>query len=132
MGWSFPWASSYASDYNFDVEISRAEEVTRGWPAGGVPPVAAQFAYDCGTEPAAYLSESPVMNTYALDDGTVYLDLLHHRPRPGVHDGLLRLPRPRPARPQRRRLAPDVAAPPRRIRQPVTPAETGATGRSPR
>jgi predicted dithiol-disulfide oxidoreductase (DUF899 family) len=73
MGWSFPWASSYESDYNFDLEISHPEEVTRGFLAGGVPPVAAQLAGECGTEPAAYLSETPVMSAYALDDATVYL-----------------------------------------------------------
>ncbi len=73
MGWSFPWASSYRSDYNFDLEISRPEEATRELLAGGVPPVAAQLAQECGTGPVAYLSEAPVMSAYALEDGTVYL-----------------------------------------------------------
>jgi predicted dithiol-disulfide oxidoreductase (DUF899 family) len=73
MGWSFPWASSYGSDYNFDLEISRPEEATRELLAGGVPPIAAEFARECGTEPVAYLSEAPVMSSYALEDGTVYL-----------------------------------------------------------
>ena len=73
MGWTFPWASSYGSDYNFDLEISRPEEATREFLAGGVPPVAAELAQECGTEPAAYLSEAPVMSAYALEDGTVYL-----------------------------------------------------------
>ena len=73
MGWSFPWASSYQSDYNFDLEISRPEEVTRGFLTDGVPPVATRLAQECGTEPAAYLSEAPVLSTYALEDGTVYL-----------------------------------------------------------
>jgi predicted dithiol-disulfide oxidoreductase (DUF899 family) len=73
MGWSFPWASSHGSDYNFDLEISRPEEATREFLAGGVPPVATRLAQECGTEPAAYLSEAPVMSTYALEDGTVYL-----------------------------------------------------------
>ena len=73
MGWKFPWASSYGSDYNFDLEISRPEEATREFLAGGVPPVAAELAQECGTEPAAYLSEAPVMSAYALEDGTVYL-----------------------------------------------------------
>jgi predicted dithiol-disulfide oxidoreductase (DUF899 family) len=35
--------------------------------------VATKLAHDCGTEPAAYLSERPVLSSYALDDGTVYL-----------------------------------------------------------
>jgi len=73
MGWSFPWASSYGSDYNFDLEVSRPEEATREFLAGGVPAVAAQLARECGTEPAAYLSEAPVMSAYALEGGTVYL-----------------------------------------------------------
>jgi predicted dithiol-disulfide oxidoreductase (DUF899 family) len=73
MGWTFPWASSYGSDYNFDLEISRPEEVTREFLAGGVPPVAAELAQECGTEPAAYLSEAPVMSAYAIEDGNVYL-----------------------------------------------------------
>jgi predicted dithiol-disulfide oxidoreductase (DUF899 family) len=37
MGWSFPWASSHGSDYNFDLEISRPEEVTRQFLADSVP-----------------------------------------------------------------------------------------------
>jgi predicted dithiol-disulfide oxidoreductase (DUF899 family) len=73
MGWTFPWASSHGTDYNFDLEISRPVEATREVLAGGVPAVAAQLAQECGTEPAAYLSEAPVMSTYALDDGAVYL-----------------------------------------------------------
>jgi predicted dithiol-disulfide oxidoreductase (DUF899 family) len=73
MGWTFPWASSYGSDYNFDLEISRPEEATREFLAGGIPPVAAELAQECGTEPVAYLSEAPVMSAYAREDGTVYL-----------------------------------------------------------
>ena len=73
MGWTFPWASSYGTDYNFDLEISRPEEVTRAALAGDVPPVVTRLADDCGTEPAAYLSEMPVMSSYALDGATVYL-----------------------------------------------------------
>ena len=73
MGWDFPWASSYGSDYAFDLEIAHPVETARGWLAGGVPPVAAKMAEECGTEPAVYVSESPIMNTYALEDGTVHL-----------------------------------------------------------
>ena len=73
MGWSFPWASSCESDYNFDLEISRPEETAREWLTGGVPPLVAKNAQECGTEPAAYLSESPVMSSYALQDATVCL-----------------------------------------------------------
>ncbi len=73
MGWTFPWASSHGTDYNFDLQISRQEEATREFLAGGVPLVATQLAQECGTEAAAYLSEAPVMSAYALEDDTVYL-----------------------------------------------------------
>jgi len=42
---------------------------TREFLAGGVPAVAAQLAQECGTEPAAYLSEAPVPSAYALENG---------------------------------------------------------------
>src|SRR5713226_7920410 len=56
-----------------DYELSRPEEATRAMLGDSIPPVAAQLAQECGTETAAYLSEAPVMSTYALEDGTVYL-----------------------------------------------------------
>jgi predicted dithiol-disulfide oxidoreductase (DUF899 family) len=73
MGWQFPWASSHGSDYNVDLQITNPEETVRGWLAAGIPPVAARNAEVCGTEPVSYLAESPVMITYALDNGSVYL-----------------------------------------------------------
>jgi len=117
MGWSFPWASSYGTDYNFDLEISRQEEATREMLAGGVLPVAVQLAQECGTGPGRV----PVRGTgdeRLRPRGRRRLpDLLDHRPRPGVHDGLLRLPRPRSGRPQRGRPTSAVGAPSRRVRQ---------------
>lgn len=73
MGWSFPWASSYRSDYNFDMETSHQEDTTRQWLAGGAPALVAKNARECGTEPAVYLTETPAMTSYAVEDGTVYL-----------------------------------------------------------
>ena len=73
MGWSFPWASSSGSDYNFYLEISRPVEATREILGDSAPPVVSQLAQECGTEPAAYLSEAPVMSSYARQDGTAYL-----------------------------------------------------------
>jgi predicted dithiol-disulfide oxidoreductase (DUF899 family) len=29
MGWTFPWASSYGSDFNFDFQVSQTEEQQR-------------------------------------------------------------------------------------------------------
>jgi predicted dithiol-disulfide oxidoreductase (DUF899 family) len=73
MGWSFPWASSYDSDYKFDLDTSHTEETTREWVAGGTSPLLAKAAADCGVEPATYLTETPAMTTYATDGDTVYL-----------------------------------------------------------
>jgi predicted dithiol-disulfide oxidoreductase (DUF899 family) len=73
MGWSFPWASAYRSDYKFDLQTSHPEETARQWLAGGTPPIVAKLSSDCGTDPAGYLTETPAMTTYALADGTVYL-----------------------------------------------------------
>ncbi|HEX2317865.1 MAG TPA: DUF899 domain-containing protein [Streptosporangiaceae bacterium] len=73
MGWTFPWASSFDSDYNFDLQTSEPEETVRGWLANGVPPIVARNADMCGTEPLEYMSERPAMSTYALEDGNVYL-----------------------------------------------------------
>src|SRR5262249_57582970 len=73
MAWTFPRVPAHGSDCSSDLETSRREEATREFLAGGVPAVAARLAQDCGTEPAAYLSETSAMSAYALDDRTVYL-----------------------------------------------------------
>jgi hypothetical protein len=60
LGWSFPWASSYGSDYNFDPEISLPREITRELQAGFSTVsarVAAKNARATGTDPVVYLSE---------------------------------------------------------------------------
>jgi hypothetical protein len=49
--------------YNFDLEISRPVEATREFLAGCIPAMATQFAQECVTEPAAHLSEAPVIST---------------------------------------------------------------------
>jgi predicted dithiol-disulfide oxidoreductase (DUF899 family) len=73
MGWSFPWASAYRSDYKFDLETSHPEETARQWLADGTPPLVTKNARECDTDPVAYMSESPAMTCYALVDGTVHL-----------------------------------------------------------
>ena len=85
MGWSFPWASSLGSDFNFDFNVSITEEQQR---AGNVEynyrPVdtkpilespslgLTEFAAMTGTDPATYARESPGMSAFALEDGVVY------------------------------------------------------------
>jgi predicted dithiol-disulfide oxidoreductase (DUF899 family) len=86
MGWSFPWASSLGSDFNFDFDVSITEEQQRGGtveynfgprdvtPAleAGADSVVAQVAAMTGTDPATYTRQAPGMSAFALEDGVVY------------------------------------------------------------
>jgi predicted dithiol-disulfide oxidoreductase (DUF899 family) len=86
MGWTFPWASSLGSDFNYDFTASFTEEeqqrgvveynygstdVTPTLEAGEDTPVA-QFAAMTGTDAATYTREAPGMSAFALEDGVVY------------------------------------------------------------
>jgi len=86
MGWTFPWASSLGSDFNFDFNTSFTEDQQRSgtidynyrpvdttWlqqagKAGG----AAEHAAMTGTDVATYTREHPGMSAFALEDGVVY------------------------------------------------------------
>jgi predicted dithiol-disulfide oxidoreductase (DUF899 family) len=70
MGWTFDWASSYGSDFNFDLGFSVGEEEVQSLP--DVPPVVSELSAACGTDPAGYLTETPGLSTFALADGVVY------------------------------------------------------------
>jgi predicted dithiol-disulfide oxidoreductase (DUF899 family) len=86
MGWSFPWASSLCSDFNFDFDVSITEEQQRGGtveynfgprdvtPAleAGADSVVGQVAAMTGTDPATYTRQAPGMSAFALEDGVVY------------------------------------------------------------
>lgn len=74
MGWSLPWASAANSDFNYDLGASHTEEQVRSWDLdeGGLPPVVARNAAATGTSIPGYLSESPAMSAFQLQDGAVY------------------------------------------------------------
>jgi predicted dithiol-disulfide oxidoreductase (DUF899 family) len=86
MGWSFPWASSLGSEFNFDFDVSFTEEQQRAgdieynYRSMGVRPLPkagddsplAEFAAMTGTDPATYTREAPGMSAFALEDGAVY------------------------------------------------------------
>jgi predicted dithiol-disulfide oxidoreductase (DUF899 family) len=72
MGWSFPWVSSQGTDFNFDFQASQTKEQSSAMVAGGVPPVVSHMADDCGTDPAGYLTEGPILSSFAREDGVVY------------------------------------------------------------
>jgi predicted dithiol-disulfide oxidoreductase (DUF899 family) len=90
MGWTFPWASSGGTDFNYDFNVSVSEEQQR---SGGVEynfeksgvrsgdhEIADSMETDFGNKLAAtvgtdwntYIREMPGMSAFALDDGTVY------------------------------------------------------------
>src|SRR6516165_10444697 len=73
MGWSFNWASSYDSDFNFDFEHSRTRDEVRAWLGDSAPEVPSRFASECGTDVIGYLSEGPGLSVFARSDGDVYL-----------------------------------------------------------
>jgi predicted dithiol-disulfide oxidoreductase (DUF899 family) len=85
MGWTFPWASSYGSDFNYDFNVAVTEEEQR---SGAIEynyrridttpilenpgPGVTAFAAMSGTDPATYVREEPGMSAFALEDGVVY------------------------------------------------------------
>ena len=67
MGWSFPWASSAPSDFNFDFGVSFTEEsVARG----GTYNFRELEGWQ--VDPANLPYEGPGMSAFALDDGAVF------------------------------------------------------------
>jgi len=72
MGWTFPWVSSAGTEFNFDFDVSHTEEQLAAFLKGDVPPVVAQLAAACGTDPAGYLAEGPGLSAFVLSDGVVY------------------------------------------------------------
>jgi predicted dithiol-disulfide oxidoreductase (DUF899 family) len=85
MGWSFAWASSGGTDFNFDFNISFTEAQQRqgtveyNYERGGhamdatpAPQPVAQFAATCGTDAQTYARERPGMSAFVLQDGAVY------------------------------------------------------------
>ncbi|MDX6638957.1 MAG: hypothetical protein QOJ01_2468 [Solirubrobacterales bacterium] len=73
MGWSFNWASSHESDFNFDFGRSHTEDEVSAMLADGTPPPIPTIAADCGTDPAGFLQEGPGLTAFALSDGVVHL-----------------------------------------------------------
>ncbi len=84
MGWTFPWASSGASDFNLDFDVSLTEAQQRSgayeynfepgapMPPGGGSGVVAHVAAIAGTDAATFTRERPGMSAFAREDGVVY------------------------------------------------------------
>jgi predicted dithiol-disulfide oxidoreductase (DUF899 family) len=90
MGWTFPWASSQDSDFNFDFNVSYTEEQQRSgaieynYRKNGVssrqnqigeieaPEAGTKIAATVGTDWATYIREAPGMSAFAFEDGIIY------------------------------------------------------------
>jgi predicted dithiol-disulfide oxidoreductase (DUF899 family) len=83
MGWTFPWASSFGSDFNYDFQAAYTEEQQRSglveynFRTLDVRPSLeageeAEIAAGLGTDWATYTREAPGMSAFALEDGVVY------------------------------------------------------------
>src|SRR5688572_21096291 len=93
MGWTFPWASSFGDDFNFDFSVGFSEEQQhagieynfRREPVApkrspespeiasrATPDGAAKGAALSGTDVATYARERPGLSTFVLEDGIVY------------------------------------------------------------
>jgi predicted dithiol-disulfide oxidoreductase (DUF899 family) len=85
LGWTFPWASSLSSDFNYDFNVSLTEEQQRkgdfeyNYERGGhpmdladPPEIVVRLGVTCGTDAAAYTRERPGMSAFALENGVVY------------------------------------------------------------
>jgi predicted dithiol-disulfide oxidoreductase (DUF899 family) len=86
MGWRFPWASSFDSDFNYDFQAAVTKE---DWNAGAVEynfrevdlrmlqggednPFITALTSSVGTDWATYRSEGPGVSAFALENGVVY------------------------------------------------------------
>jgi predicted dithiol-disulfide oxidoreductase (DUF899 family) len=67
MGWSFPWASSGRSEFNFDFNVSFTEESVATGQSYNFRPLEG-WQLDLANMPF----EGPGMSAFALEDGVVY------------------------------------------------------------
>ncbi len=85
MGWTFPWASSFGSEFNADFSVAISEEQQRAgsveynyrrnghvMDARNAPEPVRQFAAMCGTDAPTYPRDRPGMSGFVLEDGLVY------------------------------------------------------------
>jgi predicted dithiol-disulfide oxidoreductase (DUF899 family) len=85
MDWSFPWASSFGSDFNYDFHVSHTAQE---WQLGAVdynfrtmdfrPAAGQEGDWDAWSESTfgadweTYRREGPGMSAFALDDGVYH------------------------------------------------------------
>ncbi len=84
MGWTFPWASSFGGDFNYDFAVGLTEAQQR---EGGfeynfrregpaklkdLEGVVSEVAASAGTDAPTFVRERPGMSAFVLEDGVVY------------------------------------------------------------
>ncbi|HEX5183772.1 MAG TPA: DUF899 domain-containing protein [Allosphingosinicella sp.] len=80
LGWTFPWASSFGSDFNFDYSVGFTEaQQDRGYDYNfeEKPPLPRDFsggahAAMCGVDGRTYLRELPGMSAFVEEGGAIY------------------------------------------------------------
>jgi predicted dithiol-disulfide oxidoreductase (DUF899 family) len=87
MGWSFPWASSFGSEFNFDFSVHFTEDQQRGgieYKFRREPPVrdarasqqnasrGAAHANSSGVDLRTFQRERPGLSTFVLQEGAIY------------------------------------------------------------
>ena len=86
MGWTFPWASAFGSDFNPDFSVGftpdqqregieynyRREPPLAEIPSRRTPDGTETFAGMTGTDELTYTRERPGLSAFALADGVVY------------------------------------------------------------
>lgn len=86
MGWTFPWASSFGTDFNYDFGVAFTEHQQRSgaidYNFGGIDEITfleagsegelAELAASTGTDWPTYSRERPGMSSFVLEEGIVY------------------------------------------------------------
>jgi predicted dithiol-disulfide oxidoreductase (DUF899 family) len=80
MGWTFPWASSFGSDFNYDFQVTFTEEQQKSGAVDhnfrtmdtGSDLSDSDVLAVYGTDAATMTREAPGMSAFALEDGVVY------------------------------------------------------------
>jgi predicted dithiol-disulfide oxidoreductase (DUF899 family) len=91
MGWTFPWASSHGSNFNYDFNVSFTKEQQRSGDIGynynkgnvssrlsdidpndTAPAEGKKVAASTGTDWATFTQEAPGMSAFVLEDGILY------------------------------------------------------------
>ena len=81
MGWTFPWASSFDSDFNYDFQASwTVEQQQSGTAEYNFRPMDVRANLEAGkdwdarvgTDWATYTREHPGMSAFVREDGVIY------------------------------------------------------------